>query len=96
MSDAICRIFGQIFGQVFDQIFGQGFDQGLGDRKYSVQCYWDRLYSVQVYWDREIQCTVLPGQGKQTIYYLLFEIQKFPNSILDTIEHYLNILGEGE
>ena len=28
-----------------------------------------RRYSVQFYWDGEIQCTVLPGQRKQTIYY---------------------------
>ena len=42
-------------------------------------------YSVQVYWDGEIQGTVLPGQRKETIHYLLFEIQKIPISTLGTL-----------
>ena len=46
-------------------------------------------YSVQYYWDGEIQCTVLLGQRKHTIYYLLFEIQKIQNSILGTLKYYL-------
>ena len=69
------QILGQIFGQVFDNIFGRDFDQGL--------------------WPPRIQCAVLLGRrntvysttgtGENAIYYLLFEIQKIPNSILGTI-----------
>ena len=73
--------FGQIFGQIFDQIFGQVFDQGFLAPK----------YSVQYYWDGQIQCTVLPGQRKHTIYYLLFEIPKLLSCILGTVKYYLKI-----
>ena len=34
---------------------------------------------------REIECAVLPGKTKQTIYYLLFEMQKVQNSMLDNL-----------
>ena len=71
----------QIFGQIFGHIFRHVCDHGFLVPK----------YNVQYYYDGEIQCTVLPGQGKQTIYSLLFEIQKIPKSILDTLCYYLNL-----
>ena len=66
------QVFDRVFDEIFDQIFGQGFDQGLGVTKYSLQYYWDRKYSST-------------GTGENTIYYVLFEIQKIQKPILGTI-----------
>ena len=65
-------IFGQIFGGLFGQMFGHAFGR----------IFLGQNIHVQFYWGGEIQCTVVPGQGKQPVYYLQFQIQKILSCIL--------------
>ena len=58
--------------------------------RFLANSFWALKYKVQYYWDGEIQCTVLPGQRKQTIDYLEFQIQNMHNFIAGALEYYLS------
>ena len=82
-------LFGEFFRDFWPRLLARFLTRFLAG--VLTRVFGPQKYSVQYYWDGEIQCTVLPGQRKHTIYYLLFEILKFPNSILGTLCYYLNI-----